>query len=113
MKVVKLEKEGACVVINSATFDYICRIKYLVDYRLKRLCQYKFFEYYNNCLSYVVSQVGNQGAAEEIKNVLLVGVKSMNNSTNYECIEMLLEIIEFHFDLLLDGVRNFIVIKKL
>jgi hypothetical protein len=112
IKVVKLEKDGVCVVLNSGAFNYIRRIKYLIDYRLQRLHQLKFFEYYNNCLSYVVTNVGNQGDAVEIKNILLDQIKSSNYSIYYEGIEMLLEIIEFHFDSLLDDVKNFTAIKN-
>lgn len=116
-KLVILEKDNTSVTFEKSDMMKIFNLTTLMEYRLERLNHLKFYQFYNNCLEYIKEQKTSNKDAGSLKDILLPALKPQLveteilaegevaktfNSIYYETTGTMHEIINFHYDYLLE-----------
>lgn len=115
-KMVILEKDGLSITFEKQDMLALLNLNTLISFRLERLKQLKFFQYYNNCLEYISQQKLIRKNEDPIKDILLpalqpqlvenLSLQDEDELKSYYCYfettEIMHEIVNFYSDIILE-----------
>lgn len=119
IKMIILEKDGIRMQFDKHDILTLLNLNPLISYRLERLTQLKFYQFYNSCIEFIKEQLIHRPTEDPIKDILLPALEpeqiNITDETTkelstinyyYETTEIMHEISIFKSDLLLEHIKT-------